>query len=93
MGESHRLQSIAKTGGLRRLTTSEERRVRHPDEGANAQHISACAFIQRSPERRVSPRIVACVRESGSGGNQLSTVLGHPMEQVQTGQIYPQHES
>jgi hypothetical protein len=59
MGESHRLQSFAEDLAVfRQLTTPEERaEFATLMKRAYAQHISACTFIQRSPERRVSARI------------------------------------
>jgi hypothetical protein len=59
MGESHRLQSFAEDLAVfRQLTTTEERaEFANLMKRAYAQHISACAFVQRSPERRVSTRI------------------------------------
>src|SRR5258705_9211969 len=59
MGESHRLQSFAEDLAVfRQLTTTEERtEFSTLMKRAYAQHISACAFVQRSPERRVSTRI------------------------------------
>src|SRR2546426_5834390 len=43
---------------LRQLKTAEERaEFATLMKRAYAQHISACAFVQRSPERRVSTRI------------------------------------
>jgi hypothetical protein len=59
MGESYGPQSSAEELTVfRRLTAAEEpgelsTRMKH----AYALTISACAFIQRSPERRVSPRL------------------------------------
>jgi hypothetical protein len=59
MGESHRLQSFAEDLAVfRQLTTTEERaEFASVMKRAYAQHISACAFVQRSPERQVSARI------------------------------------
>jgi hypothetical protein len=59
MGESHRLQSFAEDLAVfRQLTTTEDRaEFATLMKRAYAQHISACAFVQRSPERRVSARI------------------------------------
>ena len=59
MGESHRLQSFAEDLAVfRQLTTTEERaEFTSLMKRAYAQRISACAFVQRSPERRVSTRI------------------------------------
>jgi hypothetical protein len=59
MGESHRLQSFAEDLAVfRQLTTPEERaEFATLMKRAYAQHISACTFVQRSPERRVSARI------------------------------------
>ena len=59
MGESHRLQSFAEDLAVfRQLTTPEERaEFSTLMKRAYAQHISACVFVQRSPERRVSTRI------------------------------------
>jgi hypothetical protein len=59
MGESYGPQSSAEELAVcRQPTAAEERcefstRLKH----AYAQHISACAFIRRSPERRVSPQL------------------------------------
>jgi hypothetical protein len=59
MGESHRLQSFAEDLAVfHQLTTADERaEFAALMKRAYAQHISACAFVQRSPERRVSARI------------------------------------
>ena len=59
MGESHGLQSFAEDLAVfRQLTTPEERaELSILMKRAYAQHLSACAFVQRSPERRVSTRI------------------------------------
>ena len=59
MGESPRLQSFAEDLAVfRQLITPEERtEFSTLMKRAYAQHISACAFVQRSPERRVSTRI------------------------------------
>jgi hypothetical protein len=53
MGESRRLQSFAEDLAVfRQLTTSEDRaEFATLMKRAYAQHISACAFVQRSPER------------------------------------------
>jgi hypothetical protein len=58
-GESRRLQSFAEDLAVfRQLTTPEDRaEFATLMKRAYAQHISACAFVQRSPERRVSARI------------------------------------
>jgi hypothetical protein len=43
---------------LRQLKTAEERaEFTCLMKRADAQHSSACAFVQRSPERHVSPQI------------------------------------
>lgn len=43
---------------LRQLKTAEERaEFTRLMKRAYAQHISACTFVQRSPERHVSPQI------------------------------------
>jgi hypothetical protein len=43
---------------IRQLKTAEERaEFTRLMKRAYAQHISACAFVQRSPERHVSPQI------------------------------------
>ena len=59
MGESHGPQSFAEDLAVfRQLTTAEERaEFSTLMKRAYAQHVSACAFVQRSPERRVSARI------------------------------------
>jgi hypothetical protein len=59
MGELPRLQAFAADLVVfRQLTTPEERaEFTALMERAYAQHISASAFVQRSPERRVSTRI------------------------------------
>src|SRR5262245_17463859 len=59
MGESHQLQSFAEDLAVfRQLMTTEERaEFTSLMKRAYAQHISACAFVQRWPERRVSTRI------------------------------------
>jgi hypothetical protein len=59
MGESHRLQSFAEDLAVfRQLTTPEERaEFSGLMKRAYAQHMSAWAFVQRSPERQVSARI------------------------------------
>jgi hypothetical protein len=59
MTESQRLQSFAEDLAVfHRLTTAEERaEFAALMKRAYAQHLSACAFVQRSPERRVSARI------------------------------------
>jgi hypothetical protein len=59
MTESQRLQSFAEDLAVfHRLTTAEERaEFAALMKRAYAQRISACAFVQRSPERRVSARI------------------------------------
>ena len=59
MGESHGLQSFAEDLAVfRQLTTSEERaEFSTLMKRAYVQHISACVFIQHSPERRVATQI------------------------------------
>ena len=59
MSESRRLAAFAEDLEVfHQLTTSEERaEFTHLMKRAYAQHISACAFVQRSPERQVSARI------------------------------------
>jgi len=59
MSESQRLQSFAEDLAVfHQLTTADERaEFAALMKRAYAQHISACAFVQRSPERRVSARI------------------------------------
>ena len=43
---------------LRQLKTAEGRaEFTRPMKRACTRHISACAFVQRSPERHVSPQI------------------------------------
>jgi hypothetical protein len=59
MGESHGPQSFGEDLAVfRQLSTPEERaEFATLMKRAYAQHISACAFVQRSPERRMSARI------------------------------------
>jgi hypothetical protein len=59
MGESNQLQSFAADlAVVRQLTTPGERaEFTSLMKRAYAQHMSACAFVQRSPERQVSARI------------------------------------
>jgi plasmid replication initiation protein len=59
MGESRGPQSFAEDLAVfRQLTTAEERaEFSTLMKRAYARHVSACAFVQRSPERRVSARL------------------------------------
>jgi hypothetical protein len=59
MSESHRLQSFAEDLAVfHQLTTADQRaEFAALMKRSYAQHISACAFVQRSPERRVSAHI------------------------------------
>jgi hypothetical protein len=56
MGESNRLRSFAEDLAVFRQRTTPEGRAEYSAlmKRACAQHISACDFIQRPPERRVS---------------------------------------
>jgi hypothetical protein len=59
MGEPSPLQSFAEDLEVLRQLTMPEERVEFTDlmKRAYAQHLSACAFVRQSPERRVSARI------------------------------------
>jgi hypothetical protein len=59
MGESHRLQSFAEDLAVFHQLTTAEQRAEFTGlmKRAYAQHLSACTFVQRSPERQVSARI------------------------------------
>ena len=59
MGESHRLEAFAEDLAVfHQLTTADERaEFAALMKRAYAQHMSACVFVQRSPERRVSTHI------------------------------------
>lgn len=59
MSESNRLESFAEDLAVfRQLITSAERtEFTRLMKRAYAQHLSACAFVQRAPERQVSERI------------------------------------
>jgi hypothetical protein len=59
MSESNQLEAFAEDLAVfRQLTTSAERlEFTHLMKRAYAQQLSACAFVQRSPERQVSERI------------------------------------
>ena len=76
MSESHRLQSFAEDLSVfHQLTTADERaEFAALMKRAYAQHISACTFVQRAPERRVSAQIRhLCERVLA----QKSTTAGH----------------
>jgi len=97
MGESHRLQSFAEDLAVfRQLITPEERaEFATLMKRAYAQHISACAFVQRSPERRVSARIrrlcdIILARESTTAAHETR---GNPAEaSADRTNFTPQHE-
>jgi hypothetical protein len=59
MGESKRLETFAEDLAVfRQLTVPAERaEFTQLMKRAYAQHMSACAFVQRSPERQVAERI------------------------------------
>jgi hypothetical protein len=59
VGESMRLETFAEDLAVfRQLSTSTERaEFTRLMKRAYARHASACAFVQRSPERQVSERI------------------------------------
>jgi hypothetical protein len=59
MGESKRLETFAEDLAIfRQLSTPAERaEFTRLMKRAYAQHMSACAFVQRSPERQASERI------------------------------------
>jgi hypothetical protein len=64
---------------FRQLKTAEERaEFTRLMKRAYAQHISAWAFVQRSPERHVSPQIRPPVRSRPRAG--LRTTLSRPVK-------------
>ena len=97
MGESHRLQSFAEDLAVfRQLITPEERaEFATLMKRAYAQRISACAFVQRSPERRVSARIrrlcdIILARESTTAAHETRE---NPAEaSADRTNFTPQHE-
>jgi hypothetical protein len=68
MGEPNQLQSFAEDVAVfRQLTTPAERaEFTRLMKRAYAEQVSACAFVQRSPERRVSARLRALCEAASS---------------------------
>ena len=97
MGESPRLQSFAEDLAVfRQLITPQERaEFAALMKRAYAQHISASAFVQRSPERRVSTRIrrlceTVLAREATTAVDDTRAI--HDSASADRTDFTPQHE-